>query len=57
MGIPENALALTAEGFNSLSVVIEPKWGTTPPVEPDSNVVQRSVSGPEQTKPAQAPIL
>ena len=57
MGVPLEAIATTAEAFSGLSIVIETKWGFTYPIVPNRGFVQRSVSGPEQAKPAQSPIL
>ena len=57
MGVPYEATATTAEAFSGLSIVIETKWGSTTPIVPDRGFVQGSVSGPEQAKPAQSPIL
>ena len=57
MGVPYEATATTAEAFSGLSIVIETRWGSTPPIVPDRGFVQGCVSGPEQAKPAQSPIL
>ena len=57
LGIPGPASELTAEAFSRLSIAIETRWGRTCPLVPTRGMVQGSVSGPEQAKPAQSPIL
>ena len=57
MGIPEGAMALLAEAFKDLSVVIETRWGTSPPVNPDRDYVEGLCSASELSMPAQASIL
>ena len=57
MDVPINATAVSAEAFFGLSIVIETRWGPSPPITPNIGFVQGSVSGPEQAKPAQSPIL
>ena len=57
MGVPIDATAVTAEAFSGLSIVIETKWELSSPITPNRGFVQGSVSGSEQAKPAQSPIL
>ena len=57
LGVPGSASELTSEAFCRLSITIETRWGRTTPLVPTRGMVQGSVSGPEQTKPAQSPIL
>ena len=57
MDAPIDAIAVIAEAFSRLFIVIETWWGPPPPVTPNRGFVQGSVSGPEQAKPAQSPIL
>ena len=57
MDAPIDATAAIAEAFSGLSIVIETRWGPSPPVTPNRGFVQGSVSGPEQAKLAQSPIL
>ena len=57
MGVPTDATVVTAEAFSGLSLVIETRWGLTPPITPNRGFIQSSVSGSEQAKPAQSPIL
>ena len=57
LGIPGPSSELTAEAFSRLSITIETRWGPTCPLVPTRGMVQGSVSGPEQAKPAQSPIL
>ena len=57
MGVPVEAAATTAEAFSGFSIVIETKFGFPSPIFPNRGFVQGSVSGPEQAKPAQSPIL
>ena len=57
MDVPIHAIAVIAEAFSGLSIVIETRWGPSPPITPNKGFVQGSVSGPEQAKPAQSPIL
>ena len=38
MGILERAIALTAD--NDLSIIIDTRWRTSPPVDPDKGYVQ-----------------
>ena len=57
MGLPCGASELVAEVFSDLSITIETRWGDTEPLTPNRGIVQGSVSGPEEAKPAQSPIL
>ena len=57
MGIPRDATVVTAEAFSGLSLVIETRWGWSPPINPNRGFVQGSVSGPGQAKRAQSQIL
>ena len=57
MNIPSCSSELTSEAFSNLLVLIETRWGFSPPVIPTTGFEQRSVSGPEQARPAQSPIL
>ena len=57
MDVPIDAIAVIARAFSGLSIVIETRWGPSPPVTPNRGFVRGSVSGPEQAKPAQSPIL
>ena len=57
MGVPIDATAVTAEAFSGLSIVIEARCWLSTPIVPNRGFVQGSVSGPDQAKPAQSPIL
>ena len=57
MGVPIDATAVTAEAFSELSIVIETRWGLCSPITPNRGFVQGSVSGSEQAKPVESPIL
>ena len=57
MDVPIGAIADIAGAFSGLSIVIETRWGPSPPITPNRWFVQASVSGPEQAKPAQSYIL
>ena len=57
MGVPIDATVVTAEAFSGLFIVIDTRWGLTSPIVPNRGFVQGSVSGSEQAKPAQSPIL
>ena len=57
MGVPIEAIVAIAEAFSGVSIVIETRWGLSSPINPNRGFVQASVSGSEQAKPAQSPIL
>ena len=57
MGVPTDATVVTAEAFSGLSLVIETRWGLSPPINPNRGFVYGFVFGPEQAKRAQSPIL
>ena len=57
MGVSIDATVFTAEAFSGLSIVIETRWGLSTPIVTNRGFVQGSVSGPEQAKSAQSPIL
>ena len=57
MNIQGCSSELTSETFFNLSVSIETRWGLSPPVIPTRGFVQGFVSGPEQARPVQSPIL
>ena len=40
MGVRYEASATTVEAFSGLSIVIETRWGFTPPIVPDKGYVQ-----------------
>ena len=56
MGVPLEAIAITAEAFSGLPIVIETRWGFTPPIVPNREFVQGSVSGPEKKSPRNPPF-
>ena len=57
IGIPNEALVLTAEAFEGLALDFETRWGPTPAVIPDRRYVHGSRGASEQAGPAQSPIL
>ena len=57
LGFPSGASELVTEAFSDLAITIETRWGNTNPLVPNRGIVQGSVSGPEEAKPAQSPIL
>ncbi len=51
------ARRLVAEAFGGIQVAVESRWGLSPDIATSRGVPQGSISGPEESKPAQEPVL